>query len=245
MVQVVGGHMKYKVVFEDNHILVINKEVGMLSQADISQVEDVLSYYKEYLKNKYNKPGNVYLGLVHRLDRNVGGLMVLAKTSKAASRLSEQVRTHKLKKYYLAITTNQPSIGYYKDYLYKNNNENKSYISNKNQGKLAELEVIDYIQTNNFYCSLIALFTGRHHQIRVQFASRKTPLYGDLKYNKDTKKDQQIALYACGLSFYHPITKAQLFFNSFSNNYPFNLFEKNQLSLINSLNKYHNHVDTI
>lgn len=245
MVQVVGGFMKYNIIYEDNHLLIIDKEAGLLSQADNSLELDVLTHYKKYLKDKYQKPGNVYLGLVHRLDRNVGGIMVLAKTSKAASRLSEQIRTHQFQKFYLAITKNKPSLGIYQDYLIKNEKNNTSYITNSTNGKLAKLEVLKVFQKQDLYCSLIALFTGRHHQIRVQLSSRQTPLYGDLKYNPNAKKDQQIGLYACGLSFLHPVSKQQLFINNFSQNYPFNLFQKDQKLILESLNKYHSHVDII
>lgn len=245
MVQVVGGLMKYKIIYEDNHLLIIDKEVGLLSQADDSLELDILTHYKKYLKDEYQKPGNVYLGLVHRLDRNVGGVMVLAKTSKAASRLSEQIRTHQFQKFYLAITETKPAVGIYEDYLVKNEKINKSTITTAAIGKLAKLEVIKTFQKQNLYCSLIALFTGRHHQIRVQLSSRKTPLYGDIKYNQNAKKDQHIGLYACGLIFIHPVTKNPLLISNFSQNYPFNLFQKDQKLILEILSKYHSHVDII
>lgn len=213
------------VIYEDNHLLVVEKEPNIPVQADDSKDDDLLTILKRYLKQKYNKPGNVYLGLVHRLDRPVGGVMVFAKTSKAASRLSEQVRTHKFEKIYYAVLEGiiEPKTAILKDKLLKDPKTNITKVD-KN-GKDAELayEVISY--KDNLSLVKVNLKTGRSHQIRVQFSSRNYPLYGDQKYNKKAEK-AQIALYATELSFYHPITNEKISFNiNLPNKYPFNLFK--------------------
>lgn len=213
------------VIFEDNHILVVDKPVNIPVQEDESKDKDLLNMLKEYLKEKYNKPGKVYLGLVHRLDRPVGGVMVFAKTSKAASRLSEQVRTHQFKKEYLVIIDNiiDKETDTLVDKLYKDETTNMVTIDPR--GKEAELsyQVID--KKDNKTLIKVDLKTGRSHQIRVQFASRDYPLYGDQRYNKKAIVGEQIALYAYKLSFYHPVTKELLSFESKPNNkYPWNIF---------------------
>jgi len=212
------------ILYEDNHLLVVEKKPNIPVQADDSKDEDLLTILKKYIKEKYNKPANVYLGLVHRLDRPVGGVMVFAKTSKAPSRLSEQVRTHKFEKIYYAVLEGklEPKTGILKDKLLKNQKTNITIVD-KN-GKDAELkyELISY--KTNLSLVKIDLKTGRSHQIRVQFSSRGYPLYGDQKYNKNAVKDQ-IALYATELKFYHPITNEKLTFSvNFPNKYPFNIF---------------------
>ena len=212
------------ILYEDNHLLVVEKKPNIPVQADDSKDEDLLTILKKYLKEKYNKPGNVYLGLVHRLDRPVGGVMVFAKTSKAASRLSEQVRTHKFEKIYYAVLEGkiEPKCATLKDKLLKDTKTNITRVDEK--GKEAELkyELISY--KDDLSLVKIDLKTGRPHQIRVQFSHHGYPLYGDQKYNKYAKKDQ-IALYATELSFYHPITGQKLIFTiELPNKYPFNDF---------------------
>lgn len=201
------------VVYEDNHIIVVVKPNNILSQADNTNDVDMLSLIKDYLKEKYNKPGNVYLGLVHRLDRPVGGLMVFARTSKAASRLSLQVRDHTFKKSYLAIIRGADIAdeGNFTDYIVKKK-DNSSYITNAKDGKLCKLfyKVVERNKKENLALVSINLETGRHHQIRVQFASRGYPLYGDQRYGKQDKK--QIALFANRLEFVHPVKKETMFF---------------------------------
>ena len=210
-----------KVFYEDNHLIVVEKKANVLSQADSTNDIDMLTIVKQYIKKKYNKPGNVYLGLVHRLDRPVGGLMVFARTSKAASRLSEQVRTHEFKKTYLAVINGklEKKKDTFKDYLKKLDNGN-TIITNKEDGKFSELdyEVLEYNEKNNQTLVKINLKTGRHHQIRVQFASRGYPLCGDQRYGK--KDYTQIALYAYKLEFFHPITKEKIILkNTLVDNY--------------------------
>ena len=214
------------VIYEDNHLLVVEKPINIPVCEDISGDKDLLTILKNYLKVKYNKPGNVYLGLVHRLDRPVGGVMVFAKTSKAASRLSEQVRTNKLEKVYYAVVEGKiKESGTFEDYLTKDNKKNISYVTDKKHGKYSSLEynLIDY--RNNYSLVKINLHTGRSHQIRVQFSSRGFPLIGDAKYNKNSDNKTNIALFAKSISFYHPITKEKLIFElELPKRYPFNLF---------------------
>ena len=165
-----------KVLFEDNHIIVVEKPPNVPSQSDKTGDVDMLSIVKEYIKEKYQKPGNVYLGLVHRLDRPVGGVMVFAKTSKAASRLSEQVREKTFKKKYLAVVDGKldKEEGTLEDYLYKDerNNMSKVVSASKKGAKLAKLnyKVLAYNEIKNLSLLEIKLHTGRHHQIRVQLA---------------------------------------------------------------------------
>ena len=202
------GEEMIEVLYEDNHVLCVRKPVNVPVNADDSHDEDLLSMCRQYLKEKYNKPGNVYLGLVHRLDRPVGGVMVFAKTSKAASRLSESVRTHALKKEYLAILDGIPkqTEGTLVDYLYKDHRTNMVRTTDASSGKKSILHYRTDSVVNGHTLVRITLETGRSHQIRVQFASRGTPLLNDQRYNKHAVKGQ-IALYAWRLTFPHPITR--------------------------------------
>ena len=200
-----------KVIFEDNHIIVVEKPVNIPSQADKTGDIDMLTIIKQYIKEKYNKPGNVYLGLVHRLDRPVGGVMVFAKTSKAASRLSEEVRLKQFEKKYLVIANGkfEKDKGELEDYLLKNQAKNMSKVVKEGtkNSKLAKLdyEVIKYDPDLNLSVVKINLHTGRHHQIRVQLSSRDHSIYGDQKYSR-RGHGKQIALWAYELKLYHPIT---------------------------------------
>lgn len=198
-----------EILYEDNHIIVVVKPFNILSQSDDTKDIDMLTLIKSYLKEKYNKPGNVYLGLIHRLDRPTGGIMVFAKTSKAASRLSEQIRLNLFTKKYLAIVNGyfDEKTGVFEDYILKKE-DNSSVISNL--GKYAKLEYEVLKEKSNLSLVNILLHTGRHHQIRVQFASRNHPLYGDQRYGETSKK--QLALFAYYLSFNHPVTKEKLEF---------------------------------
>ena len=198
-----------EILYEDNHIIVVIKPFNVLSQSDDTKDLDMLSIIKSYLKEKYKKSGNVYLGLVHRLDRPTGGIMVFAKTSKAASRLSESIRNNLFTKKYLAVVNGylENDYGVFEDYIEKTN-DNSSIIS-KN-GKYAKLEYEVLKEKSNLSLVNILLHTGRHHQIRVQFASRNHPLYGDQRYGETSKK--QLALFAYYLSFNHPVTKEKLEF---------------------------------
>lgn len=199
---------KLRVLYEDNHVIVVVKEKNVLSQADNTHDIDMLTIIKKYLKEKYNKPGNVYLGLVHRLDRPVSGIMVFAKTSKAASRLSDQVRKKEIKKTYMAVVKGiiKKDEDTFVDYLLKLDNGN-TIVTTKDNGKECVLtyKVLKRNYEKNETLVSIDLKTGRHHQIRVQFASRGYPLCGDQRYGKSDKT--QIALCAYKLEFIHPTTK--------------------------------------
>lgn len=206
-----------KVLYEDNHIIVVRKKPNIPSQADKTEDSDMLTIIKEYLKGKYNKPGNVYLGLVHRLDRPVGGVMVFAKTSKAASRLSNQVREKIFKKKYLAVVDGkfEKAKGTLEDYLYKDERNNISKIvkPEKKNAKLAKLdyEVLAYNEVKDLSLVKVNLHTGRHHQIRVQLANSGHSIFGDQKYGK-RGKGKQIALWAYELTIQHPVSKEEMTF---------------------------------
>lgn len=219
------GKVMINILYEDNHIIVVEKKINIPVQEDDSKDEDLLTIIKGYIKQKYNKPGNVYLGLIHRLDRPVGGVMVFAKTSKAASRLSEQVREHKIsKKYYAIVEGNVNKQGILKDKLYKDTKRNIVYISKNGKDSELEYKLVSTYQNLNLVD--INLITGRSHQIRVQFSSRGNALFGDQKYNKNAIVGQQLALFAYSLSFYHPTTKELMTFSlKLPNRYPFNLFQ--------------------
>ncbi|MEG2711745.1 MAG: RNA pseudouridine synthase [Clostridia bacterium] len=207
---------KLNVLYEDNHIIVVEKMVRVPMQKDISEDISMIDIVKEYLKIKYNKPGNVYLGMVHRLDRMVGGIVVFAKTSKAMTRLSETIRTRKMTKKYLAVLNGElKGSGTLENYLVKNEKENMSSVC-KEDTKNAKLAVLDYsvIENANGYTLVdVNLHTGRHHQIRVQFTNIGHPLFGDQKYGQKINKiGDNIALYAYSLSFAHPVSKEVLKF---------------------------------
>ena len=223
----VDGNRMINILYEDNHLLVVEKPINIPVQEDSSHDLDFLSILKDDLKKRYHKPGNVYLGLIHRLDRPVGGVMVFAKTSKAASRLSEQVRTHQLQKEYHAIVLGKvEATGHFVDKLYKDTKKNMVVVSDKGKESILDYELISFHQGLSIV--KINLKTGRSHQIRVQFSSRNHPLYGDQRYNKNAKPGEQIALFASSLSFFHPITKERLQFTlPLPKRKPWNLFQNN------------------
>lgn len=215
------------VIYEDNHLFVVEKPINVPVQSDDTGDEDLLNILKKYLKEKYNKPFNVYLGLVHRLDRPVGGIMVFAKTSKASARLSEEIRSRRFKKKYYAVIENDiEESGILKDYLIKDNKTNNSYVTTSDKGKEAVLEYRVIEKLGNYSLVSVNLLTGRSHQIRVQFASRGNALYGDYRYNKKVAKNSAIALFAYYISFTHPTTREQMTFTlPLPCRYPFNLFK--------------------
>lgn len=199
----VDGKMN-KIIYEDNHLLVVEKPQNVLVQADNTNDLDLLTSLKKYIKEKYNKPGEVYLGLVHRLDRPVGGVMVFARTSKSASRLSNMIRIDKFEKTYLAVVEGMlPEEGVFEDYLLKLENENRTIVD-KN-GKYSKLSYKLLGFKDGLSLVKIKLETGRSHQIRVQFSSRGYALWGDQKYNSKAKVGEQIALWAYELRFKHPV----------------------------------------
>ena len=230
-----------KIVFEDNHLIIIEKPINIPSQKDESNDMDILTILKENLKIRYNKPNNVYLGLIHRLDRPVGGLMVFAKTSKAASRLSEQIRNFNFKKTYLAVIHNKlnENSGTLINYLFKT--ESTNIVSVVNEGYKGSKEAILNYKTietkNDLTLVKVELLTGRSHQIRVQFASIGNPLYGDQKYGLNNnglnnnalnnKRYKQIALWSHEIGFNHPIQKEEIKFKIYPpKKEPWNIFSE-------------------
>ncbi|MPM56593.1 Ribosomal large subunit pseudouridine synthase C [bioreactor metagenome] len=223
------SNFNIQILYEDNHLLVVEKPVNILMQADDTNDQDLLKILKQYLVEKYHKPGDAFLGLVHRLDRPVGGVVVFAKTSKAASRLSNQIRLNKMHKTYLAVVTGEPesSRATLRDYLYKDSATNTVTVVNPlhDDAKEAILRYQVLADQNGLSLVQIELVTGRPHQIRVQFASRNHPLWGDQRYNKQAVTGQQIALWAASLSFIHPTTLEPLSFTlATPDRFPFNQF---------------------
>ena len=215
---------KINVIYEDNHLLVVEKPINVPVQEDESKDEDFLSILKNYIKVKYNKPGNVYLGLVHRLDRPVGGIMVFAKTSKCASRLSEQIRTKKFKKVYNAVCVGKiDDSGKLVDYLLKDRKKNIVKVDNSGKECILYYKRLNY--KNNLSLVEINLETGRSHQIRVQLSNYGYPLYGDQKYGKGPS-GKQIALWAYKIKFKHPVKDDIMEFESLPDgNEVYNLFK--------------------
>ena len=203
---------KLNVIYEDNHIIVVEKPYNVPTQEDSSKDLDMIKIIKKYIKEKYKKEGNVYLGLVHRLDRPVGGIMVFAKTSKAASRLSNQVRNNEFHKTYLAVCqgkTKQKERLI--DYISKDNKTFSSYIDKENgKESILEYETLFYDIKEDISLIKVNLITGRHHQIRLQMSNINHSLVGDQRYGKNDKK--QIMLYAYKIQFIHPTKKEVMTF---------------------------------
>ena len=201
-----------EILYEDNHIIAVNKKASDIVQGDRTGDRPLTEYVKDYIKKKYNKPGKVFLGVVHRLDRPVSGVILFARTSKALSRLNEMFREKKVKKTYWAIVKNKPqnAKGTLVHYLLKNQLKNKSQaFINENKNTLrSELSYELICSLNNYYLLLISPKTGRHHQIRVQLAKIGCPIKGDIKYGFDrTNKDKSIHLHARKIDFIHPVSK--------------------------------------
>lgn len=213
---------KLNILYEDNHIIVVVKPMNMLSQLDSTNDTDIMEILKEYIKEKYNKPGNVFLGLVHRLDRRVSGVMVFARTSKAASRLSEEIRGQNMQKTYYAIIVGEVNDkGTLKNYLKKvsNNGTNKAVIMSKEDSESKEA-ILNYkkiksvvIDNDVFTLVEVQLITGRYNQIRAQFANINHPIINDFKYNYRFKNyNDELGLACVKMSFNHPVTKELMSF---------------------------------
>lgn len=222
-----------RILYEDNHLLGVEKPPNMPVQEDISGDDDLLSILKQYIREKYSKKGEAFLGLVHRLDRPVGGAMIFARTSKAASRLSEQIRTRQVKKIYLAAVKGsfQSSTGTYHHYLVKNHEDNTVHVAD--EGTAGSQEAILHYQAladrEGVALVKIELETGRSHQIRVQFSHSGHPLIGDEKYGTTNGKSptKHLALWSCRLSFKHPVREEVIQIVSRPpQSYPWNLFQE-------------------
>ena len=200
------------VVYEDNHIIVVNKTASEIVQADKTGDTPLSETVKQYLKEKYQKPGNVFLGVTHRLDRPVSGLVIFAKTSKALTRLNEMFRAGEVKKTYWAVVKNAPkeSEGELVHFLVRNEQQNKSYAYDKEVPN-SKKAVLDYRligRSDNYYLLEVDLKTGRHHQIRCQLAKMGCPIKGDLKYGSPrSNPDGSICLHARRVRFVHPVSK--------------------------------------
>ncbi|MBR3250774.1 MAG: RluA family pseudouridine synthase [Erysipelotrichaceae bacterium] len=209
-----------KVIYEDNHLLVVEKPINVPMQEDSSKDEDLLNMAKTYIKEKYNKPGDVYLGLLHRLDRPVSGVCVFARTSKAASRLSRQISDHVFKKEYIAAVEDNglKDHDHFEDFLIKDSRTNTVKVDPKGKKAILDYEVIK--RKDDLAIVRVILKTGRSHQIRVQFASRNHPLWGDQRYNKKAVSGQQIALHSYKIEFKHPVTGETMILTSEPDRYP-------------------------
>ena len=201
-----------QVLFEDNHIIIINKRAGDITQGDKTGDMPLSEVVKEYLKEKYQKPGNVFLGVVHRLDRPTSGAIIFAKTSKSLERLNKMLQDKTIKKSYWAIVNNAPKKeeDTLINFLKKSPKNNKSFVHNKDVegSKKAILKYIVVKKIDNYFLLEINLETGRHHQIRAQLANIGCIIKGDLKYGfKRSNKDGSICLHACKIHFTHPVTK--------------------------------------
>lgn len=200
--------MELNVIYEDNHIIIVEKPAGVPTQADYTKDPDMYNLVRDYIKEKYNKPGEAFVGIVHRLDRPVGGIMVFARTSKGASRLSEQIRNRTFTKIYLAEVNGhlKNKKGTLENYIIKNEKKNMSFIGNKEDAD-AKLALLDYEvieEREETSIVKITLHTGRHHQIRVQFANIGHALIGDNKYGKVVKGHSDVRLWGYLLKFKHP-----------------------------------------
>ena len=205
------------IIYEDNHLIAINKKAGDIVQADKTGDAPLSEQLKNYIKKKYNKPGNVFLGVIHRIDRPTSGVVVFAKTSKSLSRMNLLFRNNQIKKTYWAIVSKAPpkESEILENYLIKNNKLNKSFVSEEENAKKGVLKYKLVKNTKNFFLLKITPKTGRHHQIRVQLSNIGCIIKGDLKYGaKRSNKDKSICLHAKNLEFFHPVKKQKIIINA-------------------------------
>lgn len=202
------------VLYEDNHLIAVNKKSGTLVQGDKTGDTPLIDLTKSYIKKKYDKPGLVFLGSPHRIDRPTSGIVVFTKTSKALSRMNKLFEQKEIQKTYWAVVKNKPQQmqGVLIDYLVRNQQKNKSFVSqNTKQGKKAELSYSVIKTLQNYYLLEVLPKTGRHHQIRVQLSAIQCPIKGDLKYGFDrSNKDASIHLHAREIRFIHPVSKEEI-----------------------------------
>ena len=203
------------ILFEDNHLIIVNKPCGLLVQGDKTGDIPLLEIIRKYIKNKYDKKGNVFLGLVNRIDRPTSGIVIFAKTSKALSRMNEILKNRKIRKIYWLIISNkfESKEGKLEGWFTKNSKKNKSFFSTneKDKSKFGSL-TYKKIQTLEKYCKVqVELITGRHHQIRCNFSNIGYPILGDLKYgSKRSNKDGGIYLHSREIEFIHPVSKEKI-----------------------------------
>lgn len=213
--KVISNKNNLQVLYEDNHIIVVNKRVGDIVQGDKTGDKPLSDVVKEYIKDKYNKPGEVFLGVVHRLDRPTTGIVVFARTSKALTRLNDLFKNRETQKTYWAAVKKKPDTekGTLVHYLVRNekNNTSKAHTKEVPNSKKASLDFTVIRVLNTYSILEINLHTGRHHQIRAQLAAIGSPIKGDLKYGFDrSNPDGGIHLHARKLSFIHPVSKEEL-----------------------------------
>lgn len=204
-----------RVVYEDNHVIIVHKESGEIVQGDKTGDKPLSETVKDYIRDKYHKPGNVFLGVVHRLDRPVAGLVVFARTSKALSRLNDMFRNGEVHKTYWAITKNKPAEdeGTLVNWIVRNEKQNKSYVYDKEVpgAKRAELKYRVIAHAENYHLLEVHLLTGRHHQIRCQLAHMDCAIKGDLKYDAPrSNPDGSISLLSREVAFIHPVSKKEI-----------------------------------
>jgi 23S rRNA pseudouridine1911/1915/1917 synthase len=213
--KIVSNKSNLQILHEDNHLIVVNKRVGDIVQGDKTGDKPLSEIVKEYIKEKYNKPGEVFLGVVHRLDRPTTGIVVFARTSKALSRMNELFSNRETLKIYWAIVKNKPSLSHstLEHYLKRNekNNTSRAYLNQVPNSKLASLEYQIFKELTHYTALEIQLHTGRHHQIRAQLSAIGSPIKGDLKYGFErSNPDGGIHLHARKLSFIHPVSKVEV-----------------------------------
>lgn len=210
--KIISNKENLQILHEDNHLIIVNKRVGDIVQGDKTGDKPLSEIVKEYIKVKYNKPGEVFLGVVHRLDRPTSGIVVFARTSKALTRMNELFSNRETQKTYWAVVKNKPSKSEDKlvHYLKRNekNNTSKAHLKEVPDSKIASLDYKIIKELNNYFALEINLHTGRHHQIRAQLSAIGSPIKGDLKYGFDrSNPDGGIHLHARKLTFVHPVTK--------------------------------------
>ena len=210
--KIISNKNNLQILHEDNHLIVINKRVGDIVQGDKTGDKALSEVVKEYIKDQYNKPGEVFLGVVHRLDRPTTGIVVFARTSKALTRMNELFSNRETQKTYWAIVKNKPEKSEDKliHFIKRNekNNTSKAHIKEVPESKIASLDYKLFKELNNYFALEINLYTGRHHQIRAQLSAIGSPIKGDLKYGFDrSNPDGGIHLHARKLVFIHPVTK--------------------------------------
>ena len=207
--------IKDRILYEDNHLLIVNKRSGELVQGDRTGDKPLVEIAKDYIKTEFNKPGEVFLGIPHRIDRPTSGIIVFSRTSKSLSRMTGLFRDKEVEKRYWAIVSTKPpkNSGRLTNMLLRNPKQNKSYVHNGNS-KDAKEAVLDYSligKSDRYYLLEINLHSGRHHQIRCQLANIGSPIKGDLKYGYDrSNKDASISLHARSISFIHPVKKEEI-----------------------------------